>query len=249
MPSVLITGADRGFGLFLCREFLARGFTVFAGKFLQDYTLLEKEREQLAISNKKKAEGELHIIPLDVGDSASIVKARDLVKESVTSIDMLISNAAIMGKVQCGIDEPPLDLGAPWNFFRVNALGPTRLVEHFLPLLDNGEMKRLCFVSSEVSCVTLMKHRAGSSYPYPMSKSSLNMSVRLMHNLLYPQGYSFRLYHPGWMKKQMPDGSLSELEAYDPSITAAHAAKYFEAPLGDEQRLVLYDYKSQEWPF
>jgi NAD(P)-dependent dehydrogenase (short-subunit alcohol dehydrogenase family) len=94
-----------------------------------------------------------------------------------------------------------------------------------------------------------MKHRKGFSYPYPMSKSSLNMSVRLMHNLLYPQGYTFRLYHPGWMKRQMQDGSLSELAAYDPAQTANHAAKYFETPLGDEQRLILYDYKSQEWPF
>jgi NAD(P)-dependent dehydrogenase (short-subunit alcohol dehydrogenase family) len=186
---------------------------------------------------------------LDVGDSASIAHARDFVAERTSSLDMLISNAALMGQVKCNIDEPPMDLQAPWDFFNVNALGPTRMVECFLPLLDKGAMKRLCFVSSEVSCISLMKHRAGNSYPYPMSKSSLNMSVRLMHNLLYPQGYSFRLYHPGWMKKQMPDGSLSEYAAYDPAQTADHAAKYFDTPLGDEQRLVMYDYKGQEWPF
>ena len=94
-----------------------------------------------------------------------------------------------------------------------------------------------------------MKHRAGNSYPYPMSKSSLNMGVRLMHNLLNPQGYTFRLYHPGWMKRQMPDGSFSEQAALYPADTAAHAAKYFETPLRDEQRMVMYDYLDQEWPF
>jgi hypothetical protein len=51
------------------------------------------------------------------------------------------------------------------------------------------------------------------------------------------------------MKKQMQDGTLSEWAAYDPAETAAHAAKYFDAPLGDEHRLVMYDYMSQEWPF
>ena len=240
MPNVIITGADRGLGFSLCREFLARGWTVFAGKFLQDYELLEQERE------KNPA---LHIVPLDVGDAASIAKARDSVAEQTNSLDMLISNAALMEQVQCGIDAPPMDLEAPWNSFRVNALGPARMVERFLPLLDNGKMKRLCFVSSEVSCITLMKHRAGSSYPYPMSKTSLNMAVRLMHNLLYPQGYTFRLYHPGWMKRMAPDGTLSETAAYDPAVHAAHSAKYFETPLGDEQRLVMYDYLDQEWPF
>jgi NAD(P)-dependent dehydrogenase (short-subunit alcohol dehydrogenase family) len=240
MPNVIITGADRGLGFSLCREFLARGWTVFAGKFLQDYNLLEQERE------KNPA---LHIVPLDTGDASSITKARNIVAEKTDALDMLISNAALMGQVKCGIDEPPMDLQAPWNSFRVNALGPVHLAENFLPLLDRGNMKRLCFVSSEVSCITLMKHRAGSSYPYPMSKSSLNMGVRLMHNLLFPQGYTFRLYHPGWMKRQMEDGSLSEWAALDPADTAAHAAMYFETPLGDEQRLVMYDYLSQEWPF
>jgi len=240
MPIVIITGADRGLGFSLCREFLERGWTVFAGKFLQDYKLLEQEQE------KNPA---LHILPLDVGSTDSIAKAYAAVAKETDSLDMLISNAALMGQVKCGIDDLPMDLEAPWNSFRVNALGPVHMVEHFLPLLDKGNMKRLCFVSSEVSCISLMKHRAGSSYPYPMSKSSMNMGIRLMHNLLFPQGYTFRLYHPGWMKRQMEDSSLSEWAALDPAETAAHAAKYFEAALGDEHRLVMCDYLGQEWPF
>jgi len=240
MPNVIITGADRGLGFALCKEFLSRGWTVFGGKFLDDYNLLEQEREK---------NSSLQIVPLNVGDAASIAKARDFVAERADSLDMLISNAALMGEVKCSIDDLPMDLEAPWNSFHVNALGPALMVENFLPLMDKGKLKRLCFISSEVSCILLMKYRAGSSYPYPMSKSSMNMGVRLMHNLLYPQGYSFRLYHPGWMKRQMTDGTLSEWAMLDPADTAAHCAKYFETPLGDEQRLVMYDYRSHEWPF
>jgi NAD(P)-dependent dehydrogenase (short-subunit alcohol dehydrogenase family) len=246
MPSVLVTGADRGLGFAFCKEFLARGWTVFAGKFLESYNLLEQEQSQLA---QRETNQNLHIIPLDVGDTASIAKARGLVEQQAKSLDMLISNAALMGQVQCSIDEPPMDLEAPWNSYRVNALGPVHMVEHFLPLFEKGGMKRLCFISSEVSCILLMKHRQGNSYPYCMSKSSMNMGIRLMHNLLYKKGYTFRLYHPGWMKKQMEDGSLSEFAVLDPADTASHASKYFEAPLRDEHRLVMYDYLSQEWPY
>ncbi|MCL2264545.1 MAG: SDR family NAD(P)-dependent oxidoreductase [Treponema sp.] len=243
MPKILITGADRGLGFAFCKEFLSRGWTVFGCKFLQDYNLLEQEQE------KNTNAACLHIVPLDAGDTSSIAKARDLVREKTDSLDMIISNAALMGQVKCAIDDLPMDLQAPWDSFRVNALGPAHLVEYFLPLLDKGEKKRLCFISSEVSSIVLMKHRPGNSYPYPMSKTSLNMAVRLMHNLLFPQGYTFRLYHPGWMKRQMQDGTLSEFAALDPADTAVHAAKFFETPLRDEHRMVMYDYLGQEWPF
>lgn len=240
MPNVIITGADRGLGLSLCKEYLARGWTVFAGKYLDDYTLLEETQAK----NRH-----LHIVKLDMGCSESINAVRDIIQETTGSLDMLISNAALMGPVRCSLYEPPMDLEAAWQSFRVNALGPLLLTESLLSLLESGAMKRLCFVSSEVSCITLMKHRSHSAYPYPMSKASLNMAVRLLHNQLYGKGYTFRLFHPGWMKRRMQDGSLSDGALYDPDDIGGIAAKYFETPLRDEHRLVMVDYNGYEWPF
>ena len=240
MGSVIITGADRGLGLSLSKEFLARGYKVFAGKFLEDYTLLEQLREK---------DGNLCILPLDVGSRDSIAAAREMVRKETDTLDILISNAALMGRVSCSLYEPPMDLEAVWASFSVNALGAARMVEYFLPLLDKGGMKRLCFVTSEVSCINLMKTSRDGGFPYPLSKSSLNMCVRLMYNLLFPQGYTFRLFHPGWMKRVMQDGSRSETARYDPDFTAERASKFFETPLRDEHRLVMYDFLGQEWPF
>jgi len=240
MPSVIVTGADRGLGLSLCKEFLARGWTVFAGKFLDDYSLLEAEREK---------NSNLHIVKLDVGDAESIAAAKEEVLKVTDSLDMMISNAALMGMVSCSLYEPPMDLEAVWNSFRVNAVGPARMVETFLPLLERGNLKRLCFVSSEVSSVVLMKDSRDGGFPYPMSKASLNMGVRMMHNQLYGQGYTFRLFHPGWMKRRMTDGSLSETAKFDPDYIGDIAAKYFEEPLHDEHRLVMYDYAGMEWTY
>jgi len=74
-----------------------------------------------------------------------------------------------------------------------------------------------------------------------MSKASLNMGVRILHNQLYPQ--------PGWMKRRMQDGSLSENAKYDPDYIGDIAAKYFQTPLRDEHRLVMVDYSGYEWTY
>jgi len=240
MPSVIITGADRGLGLSLCKEYLNRGWIVLAGKYLDDYCLLD---------NEAKKNPNLHIVKMDMGSADSIAAARDHVITITDSLDMVISNAALMGPAHCDLYDPPMDLEAVWNSFRVNALGPVLLVEKFLPLLDRGEMKRLCFVSSEVSCIVLMKHREDSPFPYPMSKTALNMGVRILHNQLYAQGYTFRLFHPGWMKRRLQDGSLSEDAKYDPDYIGSIGARYFETPLRDEHRLVMVDYSGYEWTF
>ena len=240
MPGVIISGADRGLGLSLCREYLNRGWKVFAGKYLNDYSFLENLREE---------NSNLHIIKLDVGNADNIAAAFGEVRQLADSLDMLISNAALMEPVKCSLYESPMDLEAVWNSFRVNALGTVHFAEIFLPLLNRGAMKRLCFVSSEVSCIALMRHRSESPFPYPMSKTALNMGVRILHNHLYDQGFTFRLFHPGWMKRRMQDGSLSQKALYDPDYIGGIAAKYFETPLCDEHRLVMADYNGYEWAF
>ena len=240
MPSVIITGADRGLGLSLCKEFLNRRWVVFAGKYLDDYSLLEGVAEN---------DTNLHIVKMDMGCADSIAAAKERLLKVTDSLDMVISNAALMNPVHCDLYDPPMDLEAVWNSFMVNALGPVCLVESLLPLLDRGKMKRLCFVSSEVSCIVLMKHRGDGPYPYPMSKTSLNMGVRILHNQLFPQGFTFRLFHPGWMKRRMQDGSLSKEAMYDPDYIGDIAAKYFETPLRDEHRLVMVDFSGYEWTY
>ena len=237
MPSVIVTGADRGLGLSLCKEYLNRGYTVFAGKYMQDYNLLEG----LQTTNPN-----LHIIPLDMSCRSSIFAAKEAIERVVPVLDVLVSNAALMGEVKCSLYDPPMDLEAPWRSFNVNAVGPLQLTEAMLPLMANGQ-KRLCYVSSEVACLGLMKFRADSPFPYPMSKAGMNMAVRMMHNQLFPEGYTFRLFHPGWMKFREKDGTLAEKGRYDPDEIGQAAIEYFTKDLHDEYRLVMVDFLGHEW--
>ena len=107
-------------------------------------------------------------------------------------------------------------------------------------------LRRLCFISSEAGSITFA-HRKGAS-GYCMSKAALNMAVRIMHNDLHPEGYTFRLYHPGWMRTYM-SGTKSTRAKMEPEEAATKALPFFLTDREDEGRLALIDYQGLEWPF
>lgn len=228
MKSVFITGADRGIGLALCRCFLENGWRVFAGRFMEDWTELDALQEEY---------GEvISLISLDVGNQESVSRAAAAVGEKTACLDMLVNCAGIF---QNGSHETTL------RCLNINAVGPLRMVEAFLPLMENGE-KRLCFFSSEASSITLA-HRDGD-VSYCVSKTCLNMAVRLMFEKLRPQGYRFRLYHPGWVRTYM-SGQKSTVGNFEPEETAAAAYGQFTSERDWEDVLIMSDVSNEIWPF
>ena len=227
MKSVLITGADRGIGFALCRCFLENGWRVFAGRFMKDWLELD--------GLKTAYGGRLSLVDLDVGSGESVRLAAEAVGRQADCLDMLVNCAGIS---RSGGD-------ATAGCLNVNALGPVRMVEAFLPLMEGGE-KTLCFVSSEAGSITLA-HRDGG-IPYCVSKTCLNMAVRLMFERLQPQGYRFRLYHPGWVRTYM-SGHKSAEGNFEPEETAAAAYRQFTSSRNWEDVLVMSDISDEIWPF
>lgn len=232
----VVTGADRGLGFALTSGLLERGWRVYAGQYLPEWPALSELLPQW--------DDKLILVPLDVGDEASVQEAAASVAEREERVDLLISNAGIRGETQAlgeGLDD-----AAMAQVYNVNALGGLRMVEAFLPLTDASTLKRLCFVSSEAGCIALA-HRDGG-FGYGMSKTALNMIVKLLFNSLRPEGYTFRLYHPGWMRGYM-SGVKGVHADMEPEEAAVPALAYFVQEREDEDRLVLIDYLGGEWPF
>lgn len=228
MKSVFITGADRGIGLALCRCFLGNGWRVFAGRFMEEWNELEGLQEEY---------GEmLSLIRLDVGSRDSVEHAAEAVSAETDCLDMLVNCAGIF---QNGSSETTL------RSLNINTLGPIRMVEAFLPLMEQGE-KRLCFFSSEAGSITLA-HRKGD-VSYCVSKTCLNMAVRLMFEHLQPQGYRFRLYHPGWVRTYM-SGQKSTEGNFEPEETAEAAYEQFVSERNWEDVLIMSDVSDEIWPF
>ena len=228
MKSVFITGADRGIGFALCRCFLKNGWLVFAGRYMEDWPELD---------GLKKEYGEsLSLVNLDVGSRKSVSEAAKTVGERVTCLDMLVNCAGIF---QNGSSEAMIQC------LNINTLGPIRMVEAFLPLMEQGE-KRLCFFSSEAGSITLA-HRKGD-VAYCVSKTCLNMAVRLMFEKLQTQGYRFRLYHPGWVRTYM-SGHKSTEGNFEPEESAAAAYEQFSSGRNWEDVLIMSDISGEIWPF
>lgn len=126
------------------------------------------------------------------------------------------------------------------QLYETNTLGPLRVVEAFLPLLDMGEMKRLCFITSDAGSINACG--STSSYGYRMSKAALNMGVKILFNRLRPEGYTFRLYSPSQTEGQAGVYAVEyflrnrSFEPHDPKHS-------------DENRLVLRDWEGREWPW
>ena len=235
--TVLITGADRGLGFGLCEGFLSRGWNVFAGQYMPEWTELTDLQKQYPQA--------LRVLWLDVQSSESVQAAAQAVRTLTNSLDMLVNNAGVIMQNTNPISEPQ-DYAGMQRILDVNALGPLRVVEAFLPLLQHGAMKRLCFVSSEAGSIARSK-RTGW-YGYCMSKAALNMAVKNMFNHLRPEGFTFRLYHPGWMRTYM-SGQKATQGDMEPAEAAGKAIPFFLTDRADENTLVLVDHQGQEWPW
>lgn len=239
--TTFITGADRGLGLALVAALLERGWRVFAGQFMPDWPELARLSERFPQS--------LTLVPLDVRSEESALAAAQTVAQSTDHIDLLVNNAGIItGESEIPIRERQ-DFAAMQRMYDVNALGPLRVTHAFMPLTDRSALKRLCFVSSEAGSIS--RARRTSWFGYTMSKAALNMAVKLLFNDLRRDGYTFRVYHPGWMRTYM-SGAKNNRADLEPEEAAGYALAYFLSGIDEpspynEDELVMRDYQGETW--
>ena len=236
--TAFVTGADRGLGLAFCTGLLERNWRVFAGQYLPAWHELSELADQYPDL--------LDIIPLDVASIESARIAAQAVASQVDHIDLLINNAGVNTQTKERKISEPQDYDEYQRLYNINAVGPMRVVEAFLPLMEQGDLKRLCFISSEAGSIA----RCGrdSWYGYTMSKAALNRGVKVMFNHLRPEGYTFRVYHPGWVQSYIGGAKNTEADL-TPEESAQAGLELFIKPLPDEDHLSMLDWQGEEWPW
>jgi NAD(P)-dependent dehydrogenase (short-subunit alcohol dehydrogenase family) len=237
MQSVFISGANRGLGLCLVRKFSAEGWQVFAAERLRSAGSPALARADLAPA----AIAHVTWVALDVQDSASIAGAARSVAERTSGLDVLINNAAVNPRPDYDSPLGELDFAAMQLAYDVNALGPLRVIQELLPLLERGQRKLIVNVSSEAG--SLRHSWRDRSYGYCMSKAALNMQTTILDRALKGRGFNVLALHPGWMRTDM-GGQNAQL---DPVESAEGMYQVVQTASASTPRFLQHDGKEFPW--
>ncbi len=197
METILVTGADRGIGAALVRQYQSRGARAIAA-CLGD--------------GAEVAEAGIEVAPdIDVTSFPSLVALRD--RLDGTEIDILISNAGAFVPDKWR----EFDYEAMMRLYDINALGPLRVVDALSPLLAPGS--KVGIITSRVG--SLADNASGGMYGYRMSKCAANaLGVNLYHELR-PHGVAVMLLHPGQVATEMTRGLRGVGDFITPELSAA----------------------------
>ena len=134
--TVLVTGANRGIGLELARNYAERGWTVIATARKPDKA---DALNAIAAKHKKVTVEQMDLLDLD-GIDALAARLKDI------PIDVLLNNAAMLGEPN---DQTlgNLDYALMKQVLNVNVVGTMKMVETFVPHVEKSEQKKIELVT------------------------------------------------------------------------------------------------------
>ncbi len=186
MPTVLITGANRGLGLEFARQYGADGWRVVA-------TCREPDKAD----SLKALGGEVEVHPLDVADHRAVEALAGRLDGA--AIDLLLSNAGVYGPRAA--PESDDDYRAWDEVLRINSMGPYKVARCFAGHVTQSEKKLIVAVTSKMGSIA--DNTSGGSYIYRSSKSALNAVMKSLAEDLRASGVTVAVLHPGWARTDL----------------------------------------------
>ena len=198
MPTVLITGANRGLGLEFARQYAADGWSVIATC-----------RNPIGVGALAEIKGDVAVYGLDVLNPPSLARfAADLKGQP---IDVLINNAGVYGPKPVKAADVTLEDWSP--VFQTNAMAPLFVARALLDNVKASKLKMIVNISSIMASIE--KGSAGSEYIYRSSKAALNMVMACYAQEVAETGVAVTMFHPGWVQTDMggPSATLTHVES------------------------------------
>ena len=219
MPTLLITGANRGLGLEFVRQYAHDNWDVIA--------CCREPNDAEALNDIAAQSKNVSVRGLDVSDFSQIdALADELIG---TAIDVLINNAGIFGpKAHAENDWRQsfghMDYDVWQDVLTTNLMSPLKMAEAFVAHVASSDERKIVTISSTVGSIA---DTETGIYAYRTSKAAVNMAMATLANELRPQGIAVSVFCPGWVKTRMggrdalvePEDSIaglrSRIEAMD----------------------------------
>lgn len=186
MPTILITGANRGIGKHLAQLYAEDGWAVVA-----------------AVRDPAGYDGPGEALAVDVTTDESVLATKSAL--AGRPIDILWNNAGVY--LDKGVPLDRLDWTDWEETFRVNTIGPIRLARALMDNVAASDRRLMAFTSSQMGSIA---RQSGGAYAYRSSKAALNMAVAVLTRDVAEKGIATLLLHPGWVRTDM-GGSAADI--------------------------------------
>jgi len=162
------------------------------------------------------------------------------VNEPVKKVDIYIDVSNLRDKadnfsIRDGLDEKVIR-----RVYKANVLQPMKLLEKYLPYLDKGKDKRLCFLSGADASINETRDKTG--YAYKTSKAAMHNLFMIAWNTLEKDGYTFRVYDP--LADEV--NAKAAAEGAFTYFTLKRGTENDDPQRNDENRLVMRDSLGRE---
>jgi NAD(P)-dependent dehydrogenase (short-subunit alcohol dehydrogenase family) len=182
MATIVITGANRGIGLELARQYAREGHEVI--------------RMMRGIDKADPLFGTT--VALDVSSGESVAKAAAALGGK--PIDLLIANAGVIGPDAANQSATAMDFAGFAATLDANVLGPLRVIQALLPNLRAAKDAKVAVVSSRMGSMAYAK---SDHVAYRASKAAVNKVVQCLATDLAEEGIAVASLHPGWVRTDM----------------------------------------------
>ena len=215
MSTILISGAGRGLGLELARQYAEDGWRVIG-----------TVRDAAARKRLEKLGAQAHIV-----DVTRLEHVETLAKRlNDEALDVLFCSAGIIGKRGMALGK--FDYASWDEVLRVNLLGPAALAETLLDNVVASERKLIAMMSSRLGSIA---ESSGMTLPYATSKAALNMLVKGLAAMLAAKGVITVALSPGWVRTDMggtgaplaPETSVAGLRKVIAGLKAEDSGRFF----------------------
>ncbi len=211
MPTVLITGANRGIGLEFALQYHNAGW---------DLTLLARQ------SSDELRELGLSIEPIDMTDLDAVERFG---RDYPGPLDLLIANAGIMTPEEA----ETADDARGWSeMLTVNTIAPYLLAKSLVRRVGDARGKMIAISSGMGS----IGESSGGYVPYRTSKAALNMAWHSLAIEVRRLGIVTAVLDPGWVKTRMggasaptpPEQSVGDMRRLIERLGPAESGGFFK---------------------